>query len=87
MTSNRSAFVNRFRYSGWMKLFTDAGLEVIQESTTQNEIILQYYQNKTLIYLGNYSEKDAITSYLSIVIKKRCCPIKRQIIKGNTLAV
>jgi ubiquinone/menaquinone biosynthesis C-methylase UbiE len=70
MTSNRSAFVNRLRYSDWMMLFSNAGLEVIQQNTTQSELIRQCFKNNDLPYLKNYSEIDAVTNYLSVIIKK-----------------
>ena len=72
MTSNRSAFVNRLRYSGWMKLFADAGLEVTHQNISQSKEILKCYHNKELAYLQNISEIDAITFYLSVCIKKPC---------------
>lgn len=70
MTFNRSAYVNRIRYSDWLMLFSNAGLEVVKQNTTQSEIIRQYYKNNELPYLKNYSEIDAVTAYLSVTVKK-----------------
>ena len=70
MTSNRSAFVNRLRYSEWLKLFSDAGLEVNQKIIKQSDVILKCYKNNELPYLKPCSETDAITTYLSIIVRK-----------------
>jgi ubiquinone/menaquinone biosynthesis C-methylase UbiE len=70
MTSNRSAFVNRIRYSGWMEMFKANGFNIIQEEPVQSAIIKDAYKRKLIPYLQNLAEEDAVTKYLTVVLKK-----------------
>jgi ubiquinone/menaquinone biosynthesis C-methylase UbiE len=70
MTGNRSAYVNRLRYSDWMHLIQKSGLKPIGENLLQSSEIRDLYRNKQIGYLKNLSEADAVTFYMSVVIEK-----------------
>jgi SAM-dependent methyltransferase len=70
MTSNRSAYVNRIRYTEWLNLLRKAGFHIIVGTMYESEKIKQLCIENRLPYLKNYSEEDAITYYATILVRK-----------------
>jgi SAM-dependent methyltransferase len=68
MTWNRSTYVNRFRFSQWLDLHKKYGFTIVH---TEKEIsnAVKSAQN-SITYLRDYTQEDAITAQMLLVIKK-----------------
>jgi len=68
MTSNRSSFVNRLRYSGWKNIFESTKFKIISEEIVENDYIKKNYLS--IDYLKKLNEKDASVQRINYVLKK-----------------
>lgn len=66
MTSHRSTWVNRLRYSDWIQLFTEAGFVVEQVVPEHDHVDLEAF--RTLSYLDRYSDEDLLNTSASFVL-------------------
>lgn len=70
MTWNRSNYVNRIRIGKWLELFKKQGFEVIHLETKENQTIKSLHKNGKIQYLNKYTDSDASTMSVFIVLKK-----------------
>lgn len=71
MTWNRSNYVNRLRASEWIALHKTAGFEILGAHTEDDEYIRDNYKTKkSLKYLLNYSEYDAVAGVIHLIAQK-----------------
>lgn len=70
MTWNRSNYVNRIRIGKWIELFKNQGFEIVHLETKENQTIKELHKDGKIGYLNKYSESDASTMSMFIVLKK-----------------
>lgn len=70
MTWNRSNYVNRLRLGNWISLFEKQGLKIVHIETVENEEVKKLYSEGKISYLKKYSEQDAVTMSIIIVLQK-----------------
>jgi hypothetical protein len=64
----RAAYVNRLRYSDWMRLLDAAGLEQVAVDTQRSEILKAAHRDQP--HLQRYSEDDVAVFGLDIVYRR-----------------
>jgi SAM-dependent methyltransferase len=71
MMWNRSNYVNRLRVSDWVNLHESVGFKSSINYSEIDEYIRSIYKtNKKFKYLLEYSEDDAVTTEIHLVVKK-----------------
>ena len=70
MTWNRSNYVNRLRLNQWLNIFKQEGFEIIYYDTVVNKQIKMLHLQDKIKYLKKYSNIDASTMSIFIVLQK-----------------
>ncbi len=70
MTFNRSAYINRVRYSEWIDLHKGAGFEILSVAKDESEHIRSLYSKGQLEYLSKLNGEDRFASAIDLVLKK-----------------
>jgi SAM-dependent methyltransferase len=68
MKWNRSSYTNRLRKSDWTTLFTEMGFVIQYQESTVSHVIAEALPS--LPYLHRYSYEDAVTSVITLWLKK-----------------
>ncbi len=70
MTWNRSNYVNRLRLNDWLNLFRKEGFNILHYDTVTNNHVKMLHAQHKIEYLQKYSEVDASTMSIFIVLQK-----------------
>ena len=70
MTWNRSNYVNRLRINDWLNLFRKEGFNILHYDTVTNNHVKMLHAHHKIEYLQKYSDVDASTMSMFIVLQK-----------------
>ena len=68
MTSHRTSYVNRLRYSQWLALFEEAGFHTARLEPFANKVMSQHYRDTA--FVSHLSDSDLETIHFAAVLHK-----------------